>query len=181
MAGRHIWGQPWQWAAASAVALGVTFSVLLISVAYGVRDKITGSVDIPAVRSSHLIDVALIDTILFLLTAVVTSAVLLQTAAMVFILGVTNMRARREEIALRRQSGVLRSRLMREFTIATATGCLIGGVVGDLLGLGLGWALRNYTELPVTFTPVSVFGAFPVTVMLALLATIIPAWRSTLR
>ena len=170
--------QPWQRAAAMAVVLGVAFSVLLMSVAYGVQNQIARAVDNNAVRASHLINVNMIDSVLLLLTIVVTAAVLAQTSAMVFILGITNMRARREEIALRRQSGVLRSRLMWEFTLSITAVCLIGGLLGDLLGVGIGLLLRQVTVLPVIFNPVSVFASFPVTVLLALLATLYPAWRA---
>lgn len=178
MARRSPRTQPWQRAAAFAVALGVGFSVLLISVAYGVQDKISAAVDNETVRQSHLIDVNQIDTILLYLTIVITAAVLAQTAAMVVILSVTNMRARREEIALRRQSGVLRSRLMWEFTSSITVACLVGGVLGDALGIAVCLLLRQYTALPVSFTALSILAAFPVTVVIALLATLYPAWRA---
>jgi ABC-type lipoprotein release transport system permease subunit len=170
-------GESWQRAAAVAVVLGVAFSVLLMSVAYGVRDNITNALHNPVIR--HVgVPVDTIDTILLLLTIVVTAAVLAQTAAMVVILSVTNMRARREEIALRRQSGVLRSRLMLEFTTAVIGACLVGGMLGDILGVVVGIVLKQYTVLPVLFSPVSVLAAFPVTVGLALAATLYPAWRA---
>jgi hypothetical protein len=74
--------EPWQRAAVAAVTLGVGFSVLLISVAIGVQDRIRSAVDIEAVRQSSLVNVDLIDTVLLLLTIVITAAVLAQTAAM---------------------------------------------------------------------------------------------------
>jgi ABC-type lipoprotein release transport system permease subunit len=169
--------EPWQRAAVIAVLPGVGFSVLLISVATGVQGKISGAVDNPTVRATHLVNVDLINTILLLLTAVISAAVLAQTAAMVVILGITNMRARREEIALRRQSGVLRSRLMWEFTASITGACILGGILGDAVGAGTGLLLRQYTVLPVVFTPLSLLSAFPTTVALALVATLYPAWR----
>ena len=41
----------------------------------------------------------------------------------------------------------------------------------------MAWWLRLHTELRPDFTPVTLFAAFPVTVALALLATLVPAWR----
>ena len=94
-------------------------------------------------------------------------------------LGVTTMRARREEIALRRQSGVLRGTLLLEFgRQMLAAACVIGGVLGEVAGIGAGSLLRALTVLPVRFTAVSLAAAFPSTVLLALAATLVPAWRA---
>ncbi len=175
---RRLRAQPWQVAAAVAVGVGVAFSVLLMSVAYGVAQDITDLLSNPLLKSSHLVDIRLIDSILVLLTVVVTGAMLSQTAAATFTLGVTLMRSRREEIALRRQSGVLRSTLLLEFIVAMLMPCLVGGLLGEGLGVMVAAVLERFTVLPVRFTPVSLFAAFPVTVVLALLATLLPAWRS---
>src|SRR5215472_3335381 len=111
----HPRRQAWQVALAVSVAISVAFSVLLISVASGVHDEITTNLSDPAVRQSGLINVDHITTILVLLTVVVTGGMLAQTAAATFVFGVTSMRLRREEVALRRQSGVLRRTLLTEF------------------------------------------------------------------
>ena len=118
-----------------AVAIGVGFSVLLISVAGGVSDYITAQLSASQVRRSGLVDVEVINTIVSLLTAVVTVAMILQTAAATFVLGVTTMRARRKEIALRRQSGVLRATLLVEFGRQMLGACLLGGVLGEVAGM----------------------------------------------
>jgi cell division protein FtsX len=170
--------EPWQTAAAIAVLIGVSFSVLLISVAFGVSDKITHLVANPLVKHSHLLDVTLIDRILTLLTIVVAAAMLCETAAAAFTLGVTVMRSRREEVAVRRQSGVLRSRLLREFLVAMLWPCLIGGLIGEALGILVALLLRQATVLPMTFNLISLLAAFAVTIALAMAATLIPAWRS---
>jgi cell division protein FtsX len=170
--------EPWQTAAAVAVLIGVAFSVLLISLAFGVAHKITHLLANPLVKHSHLVDVALVDRILTLLTIVVVAAMLSETAAATFTLGVTVMRSRREEVAIRRQSGVLRSRLLSEFLIAMFWPCLIGGLAGEALGILVAVLLRQTTVLPVTFNLVSLLAAFPVTIVLAMAATLLPAWRS---
>ncbi|TMD08723.1 MAG: FtsX-like permease family protein [Chloroflexi bacterium] len=161
-----------------AVAVGVGFSVLLISVAGGVSDYISSQLSASAVRRSGLVDVDVINTIVALLTVVVTVAMILQTAAATFVLGMTTMRGRREEIALRRQSGVLRMTLLVEFGRQMLAACVLGGVVGEVCGILAGALLRAVTVLPVRFTPMSLAAAFPATVLLALAATLVPAWRA---
>ncbi len=161
-----------------AVAVGVGFSVLLISVAGGVSEYITAQLSASQVRRSGLVDVDVINTIVALLTVVVTVAMVLQTAAATFVLGVTTMRARREEIALRRQSGVLRATLLVEFGRQMLGACLLGGVLGEVAGVLAGSLLRAVTVMPVRFTAVSLVAAFPSTVLLALAATLVPAWRA---
>jgi ABC-type antimicrobial peptide transport system permease subunit len=169
---------PSTWAVATAVAIacGVAFSVLLMSVAQGVSGQLHGDLATAPARSG--INVPRIDQVLTLLTIVITAAMLLQTGIATFTMGVTTMRGRREEIALRRQSGVLRSRLLREFAGRLLTVSLIGGITGEVVGIAAGEALATWTVLPVTFTPITVFAAFPITVLLALLATVGPAWQS---
>ncbi len=170
--------EPWQVASAVAVAVSVLFSVLLMSVAFGVQEGIDSRLASPEVRSSGAVDVDTINLILLWLTVVVTGAMLAQTAATTFVLGLTVMRSRREEIALRRQSGVFRGTLMLEFLRATLLSCLTGGLVGEVAGVGAGLLVRNWTVLPVRFTLISVLGAFPVTALLGVAATVLPAWRS---
>ncbi len=169
-------GRTWWVAAALAVGSGVAFSVLLMSVSDGVAHDLHRRLAIPALRDLGVINVGRIDTILTLLTAVVTGAMLLETAAATFTIGVVLMRSRRAEIAIRRQSGVLRSRLVREFVVEMLRPVVSGAVVGELVGVTAGWLLTRLTVLPVRFTLVSLFAAFPTTVLLATLATLVPAW-----
>lgn len=161
-----------------AVAVGVGFSVLLISVAGGVSAYISSQLSASEVRRSGLLDVDVINAIVALLTVVVTVAMILQTAAATFVLGMTTMRSRRDEIAIRRQSGVLRSTLLIEFGRHMFAACMLGGILGEVAGILVGALLRAVTVLPVRFTPVSLAGAFPATVVLALVATLVPAWRA---
>lgn len=170
--------ESWQVAAAIAVGIGVAFSVLLMSVAFGVSNSITGLLDNSALRSSGLIDVDRINSILALLTIVITAAMLSQTAAATFTVGVTVMRSRREEVAIRRQSGVMRSSLIAEFLLAMLLPCVVGGLIGEAVGCLVAFVLDTFTVLPVRFTAVSLLGAFPITIVLAMAATLLPAWRA---
>ena len=169
----------WKIPAGAAVVVGVAFSVLLMAVAFGVQHKINALVSNPAVPvSPSLLHVHLIKQILFWLTFVVTGAMLLQTAISTFTMGTALMHSRRDEIAIRRQSGVLRIRLLAEFARTMMVPCLLGGAIGEVVGILTGLFLRSSTVLPVRFTVVSTLSAFPVTVLLALSATLIPAWQA---
>jgi putative ABC transport system permease protein len=170
--------ESWQFAAAVAVGAGVAFSVLLVSVAFGVHSDIAHRLANNALKRTHVVDVSLIDRILTLLTVVVTGAVLCETAIATFVLGTTVMRSRREEVAIRRQSGVLRSTLLFEFLGTITLVSVLGGVVGEGLGIGAAFSLSRMTVLPVRFTAISLFAAFPVAILLSIAATLIPAWRS---
>jgi ABC-type antimicrobial peptide transport system permease subunit len=119
-----------------------------------------------------------IDAILAILTVVVTTAMIVLTMTTTFTVGVVLMRARRNEIAVRRQSGVLRSRLVAEFVLEMLWPAVSGGITGELCAVGFAGLLARVTVLPVRFTPVSLLAAFPTTVVLALMAALVPAYRS---
>lgn len=168
---------PWRVAAAVAVMIGVAFSVLLISVAFGVSAEINSQLSNQALKQSNLVDVSLVNQILFWLTVVVTLGMLAQTAAATFTLGMTVMSSRREEVALRRQSGVLRSTLLGEFLRGMLGPCVTGGLLGEVIGISIAVMLTHATVLPIQFNAVALLAAFPVTVALAIAATLAPAWR----
>lgn len=161
-----------------SVAASVAVSVLLIACSQGVQRSIASQVNNETLRRAGL-DSSTIDASLDLLTGVIIGAVLVETAAATFILGLTVMRSRREEIAIRRQSGVFRSTLLWEFVRGALATCLIGGLLGEVLGATTARLLQVFTVLPVRFTAIALAGAFPVTIALALTATLIPAWIAT--
>jgi hypothetical protein len=81
----------WQVAAAISVGVGVGFSVLLMAVAFGVSYDIHHRLNVPFFQVSPAAvaaSIARIDTILTLLTAVVAAAMLTETAATTFTVGV---------------------------------------------------------------------------------------------
>lgn len=168
----------WQVATTAVVAVGVGFAVLLMSVAFGVARDINRQLSAADLLRFAPVTIHQVDQILAALTVVVTLSMLGQTAAVTFVVGVTVMRSRREEIAIRRQSGVLRSRLITEFVQVIAVLCVIGGLIGEAAGYAAGTLIQRHTVLPVQFTPVSLLAAFPVTVALAVLATVYPAWQA---
>lgn len=169
----------WKIPAGAAVVIGVAFSVLLTSVAFGVQAKIDSLVAHPHLPlPPNLVPVHRIHEILLYLTVVVAGAMLLQTAISTYTMGSALMRSRRDEIAIRRQNGVLRTTLLAEFCRAMLIPCLTGGAIGEVLGVITGLVLRSGTVLPIRFTLVSTLSAFPTTILLAVLATLIPAWAS---
>ncbi|MGH2719923.1 MAG: ABC transporter permease [Actinomycetota bacterium] len=168
----------WKIPAASAVVVGVAFSVLLMSVAFGVQVKIDQLVGAVGPIAAQELPTRLIHQILLWMTLVITGAMLLQTALSTFTMGTALMHSRRDEIAIRRQSGVLRTTLLTEFARAMMVPCLMGGFVGEVVGILAGLILRSTTVLPVHFTALSVLAAFPTTIVLALCATLVPAWQS---
>jgi len=126
---------PWRLVSSASVAMGVAFSVLLMSVSYGVSDRITGDLGTPEVRAAGVVDADLIESILRQLTVVVTLAMVVQTAAATAAVGWVLMQSRKREIGIRRQSGVFRSRLVRDFlqemTPPVLGGALVGGPSGS--------------------------------------------------
>lgn len=168
----------WQVATAAVVAVGVGFAVLLMSVAFGVAHDINDRLSAVALERVASLTVDQVNQILAALTVLVTAAMLAETAAVTFVVGVTVMRSRREEIAVRRQSGVLRSRLLAEFVRTVAMLCIVGGILGEAAGYTAGILIQHNTVLPVRFTAVSLLAAFPVTVALAVAATVYPAWKA---
>jgi ABC-type antimicrobial peptide transport system permease subunit len=158
--------------------MGVGFSVILMSISFGVSDRITGDLGAQGVRDAGLLDVDLIESILRELTVAVTLAMIIQTAAATAIVGWVLMQSRKREIGIRRQSGVFRSRLLRDF-LTEMSGPVLGGAIGgEAAGVLIASAIRRFTVLPVAFTPVSLLAAFPVTIVLAGIATTIPAWAA---
>lgn len=166
------------WPMTVAVATGVAFSVLLMSVAGGVSRDVRHRLSTPALAAHRVVNTSLIDEILRLLAGVVAAVILAQTALAAFVLGVAMMQSRREEIALRRQSGVFRATLMRELLLSMLIPCVAGGLIGEFVGIVATVVLRNATVLPAQFTALSILAAFPATIALALAATAIPAWRA---
>jgi hypothetical protein len=167
---------PWRLVSGLSVAMGVAFAVLLMSISYGVSDRITADLDVPELQDAGFLDVDLIESILKALTVAVTAAMIIQTAAATATVGWVLMQSRKREIGIRRQSGVFRGRLVSDFMKEMTPPVLGGAVVGELAGVVGGLAVRNLTVLPVTFNPVSLFASFPITILLAGVATTIPAW-----
>ena len=120
-----------------------------------------------------------------------------QTSGLLFILaattlliggiGVLNMMLdavweRRQEIGVRLAVGARRRDVVLQFFVETLTICLLGGLLGVLLGVGacLGLGSLDVPDLvPVpTLRPGIVATAFGVLVGVGVVAGVIPAWRA---
>lgn len=161
-----------------AVALGVALPVLLMALSFGVRGSINARLDIPALRGGTLVDVDLIQSILTLLTVAVSAATVVTTAITTYVIGAMVMRARREEIAVRRQSGAFRAPLVWEFARVMLRVAVVGGLLGEASAVWVGVILSRLTILPVEFNPIVLLSALPITVGAAMVATLLPAWRA---
>lgn len=167
----------WRTTSMVQTMVGVGLSVLLISISAGVQRVIRQQVHVAGL-GSFPINAALIDGILSDLTVLVVAAMLLQVAIGALILGITMMRSKRVEIAIRRQSGVTRARLLREFLLLTIEPVLVGGLVGEVLGILSAFVMEHTTVLPVHFGAAAIFAAFPTCVVLSVVAVSFPAWSS---
>jgi cell division protein FtsX len=177
---RYAFKPPYLWKvlASFAVIVGVASSVVLMSAAYGVHHEITHKLANPALVQQHIVNVGLIDRVLSLLTKVVVGAMLTETAVAIMVLGTTVMQSRERELANRATQGASPWRLIREFLGTIMVICIIAGAFGEMLGYILcRFVFEEKTVLPIGFNFVSVWSAFPVTVVLALLATALPAWK----
>src|SRR5260370_28576764 len=98
-----------------------------MAVAFGVQARVNALVSNTALPfDAHLVPVRPIREILLWLTIVVTAAMLLLTAISTFTMGTALMHSRRDEIAIPRQSGGLRSTLLLELARAMLRPCLLG-------------------------------------------------------
>src|SRR5437588_10999931 len=72
------------------------------------------------------------------------------------------------EIGIRMSMGARRRDIRNQFFIEALMLCLLGGVIGLLLGVCIGWALVNGFVLPFVVTPVTLVVPFAVSAVIAL-------------
>lgn len=166
----------WWVISALSVLYSVAFSVILMSISAGVEEDVNTSLGVKELQGVSFINVDRINDILHALTALITVAMIAQTALTTAVIGYVLMNARRSEIGNRRQSGVERSRLVKEFAAEMVRPVLFGAVIGEILGVVAANHIRGATVLPVSFTKQSLFLAFPTTVAIAMIAVMIPAY-----
>jgi putative ABC transport system permease protein len=157
------------------LAMSVGGSVTLISVSAGVEKRIGELVSSPAVRSSGLLDVDRIETILGALTTAVLIVALLNLVFTAFVLGQLVMRARAKEIAVRKTDGADTAPLLREFMRDALLLAVAGALFGEACGLLTAWILNQLTPLPTEITVSSRWLVWPLAVVATLVANYIPA------
>jgi putative ABC transport system permease protein len=85
---------------------------------------------------------------------------------------------RTREIGIRKAMGARRSNIVWQFLIEAMTLSGLGGVIGILFGLLIGFLVNALSPLPAAVSPVWVFIAFTVSVMVGLVFGIYPAYRA---
>lgn len=166
----------WRIVSAASVGFGVAFAVVLMSISSGVEHSINKSLGVKELRGVTFIDVGNINAILHALTTLITSAVIFQSAAATFIVGMVLMASRRHEIGVRITGGAQQITLVYEFAREMVKPVFVGAVIGELVGIVICLAIEQFWILPVNFTIQSLTYAFPVTIIIALLAAMGPAY-----
>lgn len=82
------------------------------------------------------------------------------------------------EIGIRMSIGARRRDILNQFLVEALVLCLVGGLVGLGLGLLLGMAVTNASQLPFVVTPVTLILPFAVSASIALAFGIYPAIRA---
>jgi ABC-type antimicrobial peptide transport system permease subunit len=155
--------------------LGVGGAVALISIAAGVQGRIDNLVSVPVVRQSGVLDVGQIEAILRALTTSVLLITLINLTFTAIVLGQMVMRARANEIAIRKDKGAEPADLMREFMRDALLLAITGSLLGETCGLATAWGLNAWTPLPTVITPVATWLVLPIAVAATLVANYIPA------
>ena len=83
------------------------------------------------------------------------------------------------EIGIRMSIGGRQRDIRNQFFIEALMLCLLGGVIGLLLGISIGWALVNGFALPFVVTPLTLVVPFAVSATIALIFGLYPAIRAS--
>jgi putative ABC transport system permease protein len=83
------------------------------------------------------------------------------------------------EIGIRMSIGGRQRDIRNQFFIEALMLCLLGGVIGLLLGISIGWALVNGFGLPFVVTPLTLVVPFAVSAAIALVFGLYPAIRAS--
>ncbi|MBI3038809.1 FtsX-like permease family protein, partial [bacterium] len=116
-------------------------------------------------------------------TQEIFNIVLLSIASISLIVGgigimnimLANVLERRVEIGIRRALGAKRKHIIFQFLIESVTICLIGGILGVLLGLGIAIFILKFTEIPVAFSLKPVIISFAISFGVGVIFGIMPA------
>jgi putative ABC transport system permease protein len=85
---------------------------------------------------------------------------------------------RTREIGIRLAIGALASQVLTQFLVEAVVLCLLGGLIGIALGLGLAWGGSSLLEVPFAVSPAVVFMAFGFSGMIGLFFGFFPARRA---
>jgi ABC-type antimicrobial peptide transport system permease subunit len=174
---RNIFDSPWRaFSIIISNALGVAISIAIIAAAEGIQTKINSllpSGSLPAVCTANSgFDPGTIQNVLDQTKGVLTNLAIISTAAIVGLVTWITISQRRRAISLEVQAGQRRWDLIVEFLGEALVLCVLGGVLGIVLGFIVCSVIeRSIPLLPMNPQGSSIISIFPTTTLLAFATT----------
>ncbi|MBI3892434.1 MAG: ABC transporter permease [Candidatus Wallbacteria bacterium] len=114
------------------------------------------------------------------------NVVLLSIAAISLLVGgigimnimLANVMERRSEIGIRRALGAKKRHIVIQFLLEAVLVCLIGGVMGIVLGVAVSLGILRFTQIPIAFSTTPIVASFVISMCVGLLFGILPAKRA---
>jgi putative ABC transport system permease protein len=116
--------------------------------------------------------------VFFLVMIVLSSIALLVGGIGVMAIMMVSVTSRTREIGLRKAVGATRREILWQFLVEAATLTLLGGVIGIVLGLGVGEALKRVLDFTTTVPIRPTVIATVVSIAIGLIFGIVPAGRA---
>ena len=176
--GRSVTDGPWRsLGIIISNALGVAISIAIIAAAEGIQKRVNEL--LPSSSSTNgqcpgptCIDVATIHQVLDQTRGVLINLAIISTAAIVGLVTWITISQRRRAISLEVRAGQRRGDLILEFLGEALILCVVGGVLGVVLGFVICNVIHStISNLPMDPQFGSVFSIFPATTLLAFAAT----------
>jgi len=86
---------------------------------------------------------------------------------------------RTREIGLRMAVGARATDILRQFLVEAVVLCLLGGLMGILLGCGTAWIMNWYLRWPIELSLPAIFGAVIVSAAVGIIFGYYPAWKAS--
>lgn len=161
----------------ATVAIGVGLAIAIIAASEGINSKINRllhSNDVASEQELHRagIDLPSIQSILIDTRNLLKDLAIAYTTITVALVSWISLGQQRREIALDIQEGQYKWAVVGEIVVESAFLCLMGGMLGVALGLGLCHVISQHIPLlPMTPSWGGIFSIFPTTVGITFLTT----------
>ena len=86
---------------------------------------------------------------------------------------------RTREIGLRMAVGARSIDILKQFLIESIVMCLVGGIIGILVGHGVSMFIESQLHWPVESSPGAVIAAFAVSASIGMVFGFYPAWKAS--